>query len=142
MLTSGPILDRREPEPIGRAILRCAMGRMAGGKMFVRIPAHQQRPRFMGPFLIAETIEVIPQVPRNVRESRKARDGVTDITPLILAPGRGLSFVRGDLEDRRNNHIAITRIAEHPFPLLPVRNIEAREVDLWVVETFGLRRHP
>ncbi len=57
----------------------------------------------------------------NIRESGQPRDGVTDITPFILAPGGRLSFVRGDFQNRRDNHIAVPRIAEHPLPLLPVK---------------------
>src|SRR5205814_682302 len=135
MLAARPILDRRESEPIRSAILRFAMGWMTGGQVFVGVPSHQQRSGFVSPFLIPETVQVISQVPRNIRESGQPRDGVTDITPFVLAPGGRLSFVRGDFQNRRDNHIAVPRIAEHPLTLLPISDVEAREVDLRVVET-------
>src|SRR5205823_9283137 len=91
---------------------------MTGRQVFVGVPSHQQRSGFVSPFLIPETVQVISQVPRNIRESGQPRDGVTDITAFVLARGVRLSFVRGDFQNRRDNHIAVPRITEHPLPLL------------------------
>src|SRR5712691_10992848 len=70
MLASRPILNRREPEPIRSAVLMFAMHRMTGGKMFVGIPPLQDRSSFVSPLLVPEAVEIISQVPSDIREGR------------------------------------------------------------------------
>ena len=92
----------------------------------------------MRPLLVAEAVEIVAQVPGDVRESAQPRDRVPDVAPLVLAAGRRLGLVRGDVQNRRDDHVAVPGEAQHALPLLPVRDVEAREVDARVVEVLGL----
>src|SRR5437016_528864 len=107
-----------------------AMNRMTGGKMFVGIPSLQDSSSFVSPLLVPKAVEIISQVPGNIREGRQAGHRVSDITPFVLASSHRLSLVSGYVQNRRDNHIAVPGVSKHPLPLLPIRDVKAGEVDL------------
>src|SRR5262245_37425454 len=66
MLIARPVLDRGEAKPIGSAILRLAMRGVAGRKVFIGIPTNEEGASFMGPFFVAETVEIVAEIPGDV----------------------------------------------------------------------------
>ena len=65
-----------------------AVHRMAGGQVFVRIPALDQRARLVRPLLVAEAVQVVAQVLGDVRERAQARRRVAKVAPLVVAARR------------------------------------------------------
>src|SRR4029077_20817897 len=57
-----PVLDGRKPKPRRSAVLILAVHRVAGGQVFIWIPALNQDARRMHPLLVAEAIHVVPEV--------------------------------------------------------------------------------
>ena len=97
VLPARPVLDRSESEPVRGAVLVLAMHRVAGGQVLVRIPAHQQSSRLVRPLLVAEAVQIIAQIPGDVGECAQPRGRIAEVAPLVLAAGRRLGFVRGDI---------------------------------------------
>ncbi len=137
VLLARPILDRSESEPIGGAVLVLAMDRMAGSQMLVRVPALNQRSNFMSPFFIPVTIEVISEVPVDIRVGTQPGDRITDVAPFVLTVCRRLGLVSRDVQNCRDNDIAVSGKAEHALPFLPIGHVEAGVIVPGVIKAVG-----
>ena len=142
VLAARPFLYRREAEPVGRAVLVLAMHWMTRGQMMVRVPLLDQRARRVRPCLVAEAVEIVAEVPRDVRERAQPRHRITDVPALVVAAGRGLGAVRRDVDDGRHDDVAVAGVPGHALPFLPVRDVEPRVVDAGPVEAVGILRDP
>src|SRR5258708_39547514 len=105
------------------------MPRMAGGEVLVRIPTFNQSSGFVRPLLIPEAVEIIAKVIVDVRERAEPGHRVADIPPLVLTTRRSLGVMSGDVQNRRQNNVALPGETCHALPLLPVRDVKAREID-------------
>ena len=119
-----------------------AFDRMTRGQMPVRVPALEQGAGFVRPFFIAKRIQVISQIPRNIRECGEPRSRVMQIAVLVIAASDGLRRMSGDILNDRYDHIMVAGESEHPLPLLPIGNVKASKVHFRVVETFWRMSQP
>src|ERR1044071_2537514 len=101
-----------------------AMDGMAGRQMVIRVGSHQQRAHFMCPLLVAETIEIGPQIPRDVRECAQPCGRIAEVATLVLTSSRGLSLVAISVHDCRNDYITFPGKPEHALPFLPVWDVK------------------
>src|SRR5215469_13353096 len=78
MLVAGPVLIGGEAEPAGGAVLMDGIDGMAGSEMLVRIPFFEPGAGLVGPLLVTVTVEVVAQVPGDVRERPQTRHRVAN----------------------------------------------------------------
>src|SRR5262249_5390288 len=142
MLLAGPVLDGREAEPRRRAVLMFRFYRVAGGQVSVGVVFVDEGARLMRPLFVPVAVEVVAQVPGNVGEGAQPRQRVADVPPFVLAAGGRLRLVSRNVQDRRNDDVAVAGVAQHALPLPPVGDVEPREADARAVEAFGPRRDP
>src|SRR2546423_12676879 len=98
MLIPSPLLVRGKAEPTGRAILIDDFRGVGGSEVFVGIPLRKQHPGFMGPFLIAKKVEVVSEVPGDVREGSEPRDGIADEAMLVITTRCRINFAVAHLQ--------------------------------------------
>src|SRR5215471_14240816 len=115
---------------------------MARGKVFGRIPAFNQHARLVYPFLIAEAVHVVAQIPGDIRECAQSGDHVAQVSSLILTIFRGLSLVGRNVLNYRNDHVTLARVTQHALPLLPVSDIEPSVIDARLTEVLRILRDP
>src|SRR4051794_8923467 len=104
---------------------------VAGCQMPGRIPLMDVRAGFVGPRVVPETIQIVAQIPSDIRERAQTRYGVTEIALFVFATRCGLRLVRRDIKDHGDDDVAIASEAQHAVPPLPVSQVEAAEVDAW-----------
>ena len=92
---------------------------MTSGKVPIRIPLLNQCAGLMRPFISSVSLQVISKVPSDIRKGTESCDGITQEAPLILAGRRRMNFVIVHIKNHRDDHIPISRIAQHALKLLP-----------------------
>src|SRR6185437_7889878 len=142
VLRPGPFLKRREAEPTGSSILMDVIHRMAGGEMTIWVPLLDQRSRIVGPLIIAVAVEIVAQVPGDVREGSETVYGVTDEPVLVFAGGGRMDLVVVHIEDQRNDHVAVAGKSKSPFEFPPVVHVKAGIVEAGMIEIVGFHRRP
>src|SRR4051794_36794940 len=107
MLAAAPVLNGSKSEPFRGAILVHSMNRVTGCQMPVWIPVVHVCAGFMGPLVVAETIQIVAQIPGDIRERAQTRCGVAEIAFFVFATGCGLRFMRRNIKDYGDDDVAI-----------------------------------
>src|SRR5215831_16233698 len=92
----------------------------------------------MGPLVITVTVEVIAQIPRDIRERSEARNRVANEPVFVLAAGSRMNAAIVHIEHHRNNQVPFTRITKHSLKFLAIVDIETRIIKARVRKYAGV----
>src|SRR5258708_17479169 len=142
MLIPRPFLKRSEAEPGGRAVLVLVVDWMAGCQMMIGIEIFEPSSRQMGPQSAAVTIQIVSEIPGNIGEGSEAGNRIVDEAALVRAIFGRVNTTIIHVEDQRNNHVPVARIAQGTVKLLPVRNIKTGVIKSRVIRIRCEFRRP
>src|SRR4029077_8568029 len=97
-----------EVEPVGGTILMRIVDGMAGGQAPGRIPLLDQGPSLVCPAVVAVPIEIVAEVPGDIRKGAETRDGVADEPMLVHTSRRRMNAAVVHVQDEREDHVVIS----------------------------------
>ena len=82
-------------------------------------------------------IEIVTEVPGDVREGAEASDRIADEAMFVGASGRRMDAAIIHVEHERKDHVSIAGKANRAFELLPVRHLEPAVVEAGMENIVG-----
>ena len=94
------------------------------------------------PLIASEEIQIVAQIPCDVRECGQAIYRITQETILGIAARFRMDTAVIHVQHARDNHVPIAGISHHSLELLPIACVESRIVEARVEDVIGLLRRP
>src|SRR5580658_5157505 len=105
---------------------------MTRGKMTIIVPFLDQEPGHASPYRVPEAVQVVAEIPCDVREWSKAINRVVNESTLIAAELGGMYSAVVHVQNERHDHVPVTCIPQCPIKLLPVVNVETLIIESWM----------
>src|SRR5580704_3533218 len=110
--------------------------------MLVRIPFLDHLPGMVRPRDAPILIQIIAEIPGNVRERSETCDSVTQKSALVFASSFGVNPTVIHIQDQRNNYVPVTSESERTFELLPIGQVKSGVIEARMEDVFRQMGRP
>src|ERR1700741_641623 len=93
--------------------------------MMVRIPLLDYGPCSVCPPPVSIKVQIIAEIPGDIRKSSEPVDCIVNETVLIRAAGLGMNATVMHVKHERDDHVPASRITKSSVKSLPIGNVKA-----------------